>query len=388
MLAAIACAALGVLGGELGYGVAGYLAAYGLLYDRASLRSRVLSLVPYVLVLGALATLRMQGGYRVAGGFVAYVDPIHEMARFLRVLPVRVPLLFASQLSSFSADFHGLTVDPLRTVIFAFSLVLCALGAWFCATALRADRASRFLALGAVLSAIPEVGGVASDRLLLLIGFGVLPVLAEAIRLAIAPRMSEAARGARLRAAAAVLFLLVHLGSNSLLLPVAVCMPALAGREPREIADALPIDPAKKQTIILTGLLPAAALYALAMRSIEGKPNPERFYWLFGGGETAELTRVSARVLRVSNDQGIFNANWDDRSPDLPLRAGDRVPLTDMDITVQQVTPDGRPTVVQFDFRQPLESDSYIWMRWNGAKLERYAPPPEGRSVEVATASF
>lgn len=386
MALAIATFVLSVLGGELGYSAAGYFVAYAVLYDRGSLRSRVLSLLPYGIVLAGCVAIRVREAYGVGGGFVAYVDPVHEPARFLRLLPVRIPLLFASEFLNLSADLHGLTLAANQPFVYAFALALCVISAWFIAPTLREDRMSRFLVAGALLSAFAVAGGVPSDRLLMSISFGSIPVLAESMRRALDP---NGVGMARVRVAAAGVFALLHLGLDPLILPISVCVPAFVAADHSKIADALPIDPAKKQTVIITGLPAVAALYALATRSVERRPNPERLYWLLGAGESAQLTRMSSRVLRVTSHAGIFNTNWEDRTPDLPLHAGERVELTDLTVTINEVTPDGRPTNVDFEFHQPLESDSYVWLNWSDAKLERYAPPREiGASDEVRTARF
>jgi len=50
-----------------------------------------------------------------------------------------------------------------------------------------------------------------------------------------------------------------------------------------------------------------------------------------------------------------------------------------MTARVMTSTPDGRPHEVEFTFREPLESSSYIFMRWEGGRYVPFTLPVKGR---------
>src|SRR5262249_39052781 len=83
--------------------------------------------------------------------------------------------------------------------------------------------------------------------------------------------------------------------------------------------------------------------------------------------------------LRVTAKRGFFD-HWEERSARIPLHRGDRVGLSEMTITVLNVSPDGKPTVCDFEFAHPLESPSYVWLTWQGDGLRALHVPKDGES--------
>jgi len=379
-----------MLAAELGVGMLGYLLAYAVLYERGSLRGRLLSLSPYVAVLGAFSVARARLGYGVMGGFGNYIDPLQEPLRFLRVLPIRATMLLSSQLSRFCSDLYEISLPPVSGYMLAAASGLLLLGVWFVLPALRTDRVSRFLFAGAVLSAIPPAGATASERLLLLVGFGIPPVLAEAVRrtLTTSVRMryklgagrveSSPSFGPRsFRHGVAGCFLLAHLVVDPILLPLYAAIPGLLGREADKLSAQLPLEHgAEPRTVIVTSIPdPTPLYYTHVMRKTRGEAEPERLYWLSSATEGTIYTRIAPNALRVSNPDGFWDVRWEERSPKLPFRAGDRLQLTEMSLHVVEVTRDGRPAIVDFAFREPLESPRYAWVNWHDGNLEPFVPP-------------
>ena len=80
----------------------------------------------------------------------------------------------------------------------------------------------------------------------------------------------------------------------------------------------------------------------------------------------------------MTSPDGFWDARWEERSRELPFQVGDRVELTELSLRVVEVTQDGRPTTVDFTFREPLESGRYAWLSWRDGKLEPFTPPKPG----------
>lgn len=380
-----------LMAGELGVGILGYILAYALLYESGSWRSRLLSLTPYGLVLAIVSAVRGPLGYGVVGGFGNYIDPMQEPGRFLRILPIRGTMLIASQITRFCSDLYEMSLPPTQLYVWAVAAVLLVIGVWFVLPVLRADRVSRFLFAGAVLSAIPPVGATASERLLLLVGVGMPPVLAEAIRriLTTPLRMRYelfAARrgGARsfgpptFRHGVAGCLILAHLGLDPMLIPLYGSVQPTLGRQTNEVIDQLGNAPKDGRTVIVASTPDCLPLYyAHVTRKLRGEPELQKLYWLSSSSEGTHFRRMGLNELRVTSPAGFWDARWEERSPELPFHVGDKVELSEMSLRVVEVTADGRPSTVDFAFREPLESSHYSWLNWQGGKLEPFVPPSQ-----------
>jgi hypothetical protein len=377
-----------LLAGELGVGILGYLLAYALLYEAGKVPTRLLSLTPYALVLAVVSVLRGRLGYGVVGGFGNYIDPLQEPVRFLRALPIRGTLLVASQISRFCSDLYEISLPPLQLYIWMIAVALLVLGVWFLTPVLRSDRVSRFFFVGAVLSAIPPVGATASERLLLLVGVGIPPVLAEAMRRVLTtPLRVRYDRGfvrrlvgrnfgpPSFRHGVAGCLLLAHLGLDPLLIPLYGSVQGALGRQTDALIAQLGVA-RTDQTLIVASIPDSSPLYyAQVTRRLHGEPSPQRLYWLSGSTEGTRFTRLGPNGLRVTSPGGFWDARWEERSPQLPFHVGDQLELTEMRVRVVQITRDGRPTTVDFTFREPLESSRYAWLDWRDGKLEPVVPP-------------
>jgi hypothetical protein len=145
----------GLLAGESGVSTGAYLLAYAICLDpEAAWARRLRALAPHALV-GVAWLVAYKLLHHGARGSGMYVDPGHDPLVYLQGVVVRGPIFLAGQL--------GL---PLASVFSAMSaravLGLAAGGALFCAIlsrlawpSLREDPASRFLALGMLLSVLP-----------------------------------------------------------------------------------------------------------------------------------------------------------------------------------------------------------------------------------------
>jgi hypothetical protein len=385
---AFACAAGSVFSAELAVGVFGYLFAYALCYER-DLRARVQSLAPYALLLACFVAARRLGHYGVYG-LGAYVDPMREPLAFLAKLPVRVLVLLSSQVARLNADAYELASASLRPIYFGAGLVACG-GFVFCAwPSVRARRELRFFAAGALLSALPLAAGAPSDRLLTFVGCGVMPVIAAALRDVLAVASERLAPLDRVRRGGVIALAFVHLAIDPLLLPVFALSPAANERAIEALDDSLPGDATlRARTVIVTEVPDSVLLtYLPAMRTFKGESPIGKLYWLVGNATPVRFERRSSQVLRVTTRAGFFSDAWEERAARLPFHAGERVELSEMSVTIVDVTRDGRPLVCDFTFNRPLEASQYVWLRYDGQRLRPTRPPPEVGGAGVATANL
>jgi phage baseplate assembly protein gpV len=54
-----------------------------------------------------------------------------------------------------------------------------------------------------------------------------------------------------------------------------------------------------------------------------------------------------------------------------------------MQVTVRAVTRDGRPSLVEFRFAEPLQSPHYQWLVWRSGRLVEWQIPNVGESVST-----
>jgi hypothetical protein len=383
-LAAWLCFALSVCSAELALAVPGYLLAYALFLEHGRILPRIASLVPYALLTIVWAITRAGLGYG-SFGIGAYVDPLGEPGEFLQHLPVRATVLMSSQISRTFAGLFDLAPPEVRFSLVAWGVLVCALACWFVWPALRARRALRFFACGSVLSLVPLTATFPNDRLLVLTGVGVMPVLAQAVHDALDALRARAARppALGLRGAYAGLVVLVHLVLDPLLLPWFAVLPGWLATPGERAARTLPTgaDLAGKTAIVAAVPDSLLLAYLPAMRALNGQPQPRELYWLSASPESTRFERRAPNVLRVSTPSGAFDRGAEVFSPRFALRRGDRVRVAGFTVEILGVTPDGRPSLCEFVFDEPLESPRYLWRVWRDGGLLPFTPPRPGRHV-------
>jgi hypothetical protein len=385
-LGAWACLTLSLLSSELAVGILGYLLAYELFVSHDRVGTRVRHLVPYGLILAAWAWARAAGGYGAYRLFT-YVDPLREPWTFLRTLPERMAVLMASQSTRLTADLAETVPAALRPVCLGAAGLACAVTVWFVWPSLRAHRVTRFFGLGALLSAVPMAGTLPSDRLMTLIGFGALPVLAHAMYMALQrDTVGSASRRVSLRTGWAAVLSVLHLLVSPLSLPVTALLPAFLDRTLHAVEMSLPASATLgDKTAVITGVPDTIVMsYLPVMLAEHGATRPRRTYWFVSTKQHVQLQRRAANVMRVIPEHGFYDEPSEVRSPHEPLHVGDHVVLSDMTVEVVKLTPDGRPAVCDFVFHESLDSSKYVWLTWRHDHLEGWPVPGIGQSAVVS----
>jgi hypothetical protein len=92
----------------------------------------------------------------------------------------------------------------------------------------------------------------------------------------------------------------------------------------------------------------------------------------------------------VRPEDGFF-LTWPDRlyrSALTPMRSGETIALDDLTVTVNSMTEDGRPAEADFAFREPLESNDYLWMAWQEKACVPFTPPRVGETTVLPRIDF
>jgi hypothetical protein len=380
--------ALGLLGGETAFAVAGYLVAYAACLDRGRVRERLLSLVPYVVVVLAWRLLYAWTGHRVTGSGV-YLDLARDPLGFLRAAAVRLPLLLSAALLGPWAELwesFGLWAPQLQPWMLGWSALVIALFALLVLPVAKRDPVTRFFALGFLLSSLPMCSTFVHDRLLMVPCLGSMAVVARVLATWV-----ETPRPRRLATTAAVVVLaIVHLVIGPLLAPArAYAAVGESGPLLKHAYDSIPSDPSvARQTIVLVNppFDPFAAYFPL-VREAEKKPRPLHLRWLATGATPLRIERIDERTLLVEAKHGWISTTSERMLRDpkrAPAHVGDVVHLSGVSFEVTHVL-DQRPDAIRVRFDMPLGDARMVWLQWDRdtRAFVPFLPPPVGRSVEV-----
>jgi hypothetical protein len=384
----LACASLfvGLFSGEVSIQVCGYLAAYALCLDKGTLRSRALSLLPY---LGALIVWRVvyvSLGYGAAGSDF-YIDPGRNPIAYTQNMLQRLPVLLLAQFGVPFADLwdaYPVIAPSLRVIVPIFGVLAMGLLAWLIKPLL-SDARLRFWCVGTVLATLPVCSASPSDRLLTATGVGGAAVVATLLASFLTKTYPVAA--GRFKLGLVACLGLVHLVLAPLLLPVRTngvnVMENLIARS----AASIPADQsiADKTLILLNPPAEPFAGYLPLYRQVNGIQRPKHFHWLATGITAFDLTRVDARSLQVRPEGGFLRTDiqWLFRSRSRPFHQSERIKLQDLTIEITELTPDGRPAAIVAHFDESLDSKKLEFMQWGRHDYVPFKMPAVGQSVHI-----
>jgi hypothetical protein len=370
--------------GESALAVVAYLFAYALFLDDAPVRARIGSLAPYVAVVVVWRVVYHALGFGTAYSGV-YVDAGAEPLAFLRVMPSRAAYLLAAQLATPWSDFAALWsfVSPhAERNALVFCAIVVALFAALFVPLCRRDRLARFFAVGALGAVVPICSTFPADRLLWFVGVGAMGLVARWLELR--PRAWWAA-------VVAALLILIH---------VVLAAPLLAVRSRSMMTVSRPIlradasIPPSEQLAggMLVLVNPPSDLfvaYVAIRRASENRPLPTT-RWLATGTTNVAITRVDDRTLDVRPDGGFipFVSERMLRRLDRRFVRGQKITLTGVEVTVTEITDDGRPAQITARFDRSLDDPSLHWEAWRGRGFVPWTPPPVGARVTLPATSF
>jgi hypothetical protein len=378
---------VGLLGGEAAIGVLGYLIAYALCRDAGRPLTRALSLAPYLVVVGAWRILWSRGGYG-ARGSGAYIDPLGDPRGFLGVLPAKFIVLFHGQFSAPPSDLAFLAPPAHQAFLLALATVTVVVVGWVLLPIVRRDRTSRFWALGMALSLLPLAATFPSDRLLLFVGLGAMPLLGRLFQGFVAQR----ARGERetpARSLVIVGLILLHVVAAPFLLAVRAGQMELFGVTHDRAARGIPSDADISQKTVVVVAAPTVlfANYIQAERALEGTPRPQHLYILSSASSPITVERSGTQALTLRPEHGfLYTPQERHYRKGASLARGDRVALSTMTAEVTESDPEGRPSAVRFSFDAP--PGDYVFVKWRNGRFAPFALPDVGRPVVLPEEDF
>jgi hypothetical protein len=384
-LASAACLALGLLGGELALGAAGYLVAHALFLDNGRPRARLTALTPHLIVLVAWVVFYRAAGYGASGSGV-YVDPGQSPLRFLAVAARNVPLLLQTEIGGISPDILIFVQHPSPLIYVGASALVGAL--LLAAAPLRHDPRARYLFTGAMLSTLPGAATFPSGRLMLLPGLGLLGLVALVAEGVFdrtrtwkpgLPRWAALYVGGWAGGVRLLLSPLLLVATSHQL----IVLEHVIARYGEGLGD----DPAlaRQRVVIVNAPDAFFSYYVVAQRHAQGRVAPDKLLVLAPGVRAVEIERRDASTLLVRSEEGFYRGGSEllTRSLSTPMPVGTRVPYSDLTVEVTRTDAAGVPTEALFRFDKPLEDASLRWVAWRGLTFAPFPLPAVGEAQRI-----
>ncbi len=366
---------------EEGIATCAYLFAYALWLDGSTLGKRVLTLVPYGLLLIVWRIVRDSLGFGVAH-IGHYVDPFTDTGQFLQALVGHYPVLLLGQWAGlselwvvFRSTYWWIAVGYVGLLGLLFWPL------W------RRDRIARFFATGMLLAVIPVCATFPMDRLLMFTGLGAFGLM---VRFWNAVFSADGLReGFVLWRVVAVPVALLLVLLHVVVAPLLLTLRASAPWGPREFTQSMfpteRFDRSIEEQDLVVVNPPVAWLvgYCLFTYEHEGLPAPRAVRTLAPGIRGVTVRRTSDRTIEVIPDNGYVN--FPDsllRNEQYPLKTGQQVQLARMTVTVL-TSADERPKSVVFTFQTSLEDKSLRWVQFRNGEYVPWTPPAVGDEVRL-----
>lgn len=220
------------------------------------------------------------------------------------------------------------------------------------------------------------------DRLLIFVGVGFFPLLAEAWHGSWRALASGGKRQGRILQA---LFWL-HVPLAAIALPVKFHLAESLFERVGEVARMpLPAEELDEKDLIVVGALDIGHAMMPLIRSHDGIPLPRRSFLLGGVSSVMDIRRVDPFTLDVRYPNGVLPGRMDRmvRSERYPFVAGDRVKTGLFEAIIVEGGGLAEPTSVRFVFNQPLDSSEHLWVAFQEGKMSPFVLPDLGEARRV-----
>jgi hypothetical protein len=383
-----------LLASEGAAAITGYLFAHSLFVEEGRGLRRLKPLFPFLLVIIAWAALYRGLGYGVSGSGV-YFDPLRDPVDFLRVLPERFAMLWLAQLGgpwSEGWNAYPFMFPGLEYLVALLAVLAIAWAGVLFTPLLRENKIARFWLVGAVIATLPACGAFPADRLLPWIGVGGMAVTAQFFAGFVESPEPTGLRGATARLGA-ILVVATHLVIGPLLLPVRSAGIAQVRAAIDRADRSVPSGPDVRNHIVVYMNPPADpfASYIPVTRAVHGVPRPKTQRWLATGQTAVHVTRLDARTVRVQPERGYLllpSEKLFRNTARRPFVVGERISLSELEVTIASVTPDGRPDAILAQLARPLEDPIYVWLAWSGGGYVPFTPPGIGSDTTIPAADL
>lgn len=372
---------------EASLGALAYLVAYAACLEPPDtrLRDRVLSIVPYFVLLAGWQSLARHFGYHIEGSAL-YIDPVREPLRFASEAPMRALALLLGQLLGPPADVWHLIPRYLQLVLAVLASLLLLVTARVVVPLFRRDAPTRFFVVGALLALIPVCATFTSDRLLLFVGVGAMGVVARTIGALADDEDLGSGRDMRIALKGlGVAWLASHLVLGPLAKPIGSYLPGVARDYTERSADGIDLgaDPASQRVVIVNASNFLMAAYRWTMPR-DGIALPASGHVLSVSMDSVEIERIAEDTIIVRT-RAPFLSDFSSklfRSDKEPLALGERAAFGNIEAEVSELTHDVA-TGVTFRFAETVGTRGHRFVAWDGVRFVEIDLPPIGARTRV-----
>ncbi len=379
---------MSLLSAEAGIGAMAYILAYSLILDCGTWKRRLAAVLPYIIVVVIWRIMWSWQGYGVSDDLIAfYLDPIAHPFRFIEMIFLRAPILLLGQWAFPPAEVH-LILSPY------YVLLLCLIGVAFLSILavvllplLRRSAEAHFWAVGMLLATVPICSTSPQNRQLTYIGIGAMGLLGQYLALALSGELWQGKSLVRRLPQAVLIGMLVFI--HVIFAPLGMLVIAKNPLGSRHFLASLKVIPGMSAADYNRDLIivnhPAPPFAAFAAWAVDGQPLPRSKQVLAPASSALTVQRLDERSLILCPKSGYFTTPLSRLfyNTEHPLARGETIELSNVSITVLELTEDGRPAKVLFRFRVPLEDPSLKWVCWESGKFKKFQPPGIGESIEL-----
>lgn len=380
------CFAVSLACAEAAIAITGYFFAYEVFLSRQPWGRRVQRLLFYAAISVAWLLFWRDQGYGAAGpGF--YIDPVADPAGFLSSLVYRAPAYIVGEFISFPLEILGL-MQHSEWALHTWIVIIC-LGAVFARLlwpVLKASPPARFFAVGMAIAALPISGAELVSRSLWYVGFGAVGLIALFLDDYFSRRDTVTPSGSIF----AVALLIIHLIVSPFFFWIGIQSIGFWDHHLDSRTIRLPNHKEQPNSVLLLSThmwevgvsFPMIKDVALSMGSDASRPPPsiDRLRLLTTGVGEFELYRPDEDTLVVRSEEGF---EWM-RKGVWGFKKGESVTLSDVDITVLDVGPEGAAREIQFRF-DPGVLKTYEVLEWGGDYYQPSSLPAVGDVRRVVT---
>jgi hypothetical protein len=163
----------------------------------------------------------------------------------------------------------------------------------------------------------------------------------------------------------------------------------------RDAYDDVGPEAAGKDAVFVTSPDYFAVRLMKMTKAVEHKPSPARYQTLQFGPEQVTIERPSDKSLVLTyaggamHEAAVTKAKLDlYRSIKRPMVKGQTVELSGLHVEVLELTQDGRPLRVRFDFEEPLEAPRYRFYDWEDNHFRPLEVPKIGETKVLPRAEL
>lgn len=397
---------LSILSNEAGVSTFAFVLAYALVLDKSSWRSRILSLLPSILVIISWRIIYQYLGYGVKGAG-AYLDPGHEPLRFLFHLPGYATSVISGQLSGLQPDMMLLVNQHLFNIILIFYIIFAVIALLVFVPFIRKDTIARFWFAAMIFAAIP-VASVPVSKNFGFVAVGAYGLIA-AFAAGLCTKQNWIPKNIVNKSVVwlfCIILLIVHL-------PLAAAARFTAPKSTPiflgtmgKLADlgSLP-DAEDKNVVVVNTPCQLSLCEAPAYRIYYGQNLPKSLRALAMGTAALEITRIDERTLVIKSEQDNIFAS-DQRSPlhfshifavlnhlfvgEQNFNNGNKFIIKGLTVEVFACDSKNLPKELAFMFDVPLEDATLHWVQfeWSTFSYKQFQLPKIGEKIVLPGPSY